>query len=243
MLFKEDTQDIETSTGSMRVHRFYPEKHNCPGLILYSEIYQVTGPIARLARFFAGHGFIVYVPEVYHEFEPLGEVFKYNPEDTEKGNKYKFEKPVSSFDTDTQALIYSLLQNSHCNKRIGSFGVCLGGHLSYRAALFPEIRASVCAYGTNIHDASLGKGGDDSLKRTQEIKGELLMIWGRQDPHVPQEGRQLIYQELVKYDRNFSWHEFNAQHAFLRDEGYRYDPSLANICLNLSLELFQRVLV
>ena len=39
---------------------------------------------------------------------------------------------------------------------------------------------------------------------------------------------------------NFTWHEFNGQHAFIRDEGPRYDPELARLCLGLVLALFQR---
>jgi len=35
---------------------------------------------------------------------------------------------------------------------------------------------------------------------------------------------------------------FNGQHAFLRDEGYRYDPELALKCYGLALELFKRKL-
>ena len=38
----------------------------------------------------------------------------------------------------------------------------------------------------------------------------------------------------------FTWHEFNAQHAFMRDEGPRYDPELARICHGLVLALFSR---
>jgi carboxymethylenebutenolidase len=41
---------------------------------------------------------------------------------------------------------------------------------------------------------------------------------------------------------NFSWHEFNAQHAFMRDEGERYDPALALRVYGMAVELFQRTL-
>jgi carboxymethylenebutenolidase len=41
---------------------------------------------------------------------------------------------------------------------------------------------------------------------------------------------------------NFTWHEFNGAHAFLRDEGYRYDPELALTCYRLALDLFKRKL-
>ena len=41
---------------------------------------------------------------------------------------------------------------------------------------------------------------------------------------------------------NFTWHEFNGQHAFMRDEGPRYDPELATICYTLVVDLFKRKL-
>jgi len=121
--------------------------------------------------------------------------------------------------------------------------MCLGGHLAFRAAMNPEVRAGVCFYATDIHKGSLGKGMcDDSLARIKELKGELLMIWGRQDPHVPREGRALIYGALADAGVNFTWHEFNGQHAFLRDEGHRYDSELALKSYGLALELFKRKL-
>ena len=61
----------------------------------------------------------------------------------------------------------------------------------------PGVLAAACFYATDIHKRSLGKGmHDDSLDRAGEIKGEILHIWGRQDPHVPLEGRNLIKARL-----------------------------------------------
>ena len=105
----------------------------------------------------------------------------------------------------------------------------------------PDVKAAVCFYATDIHKGSLGKGmNDGSLARAGEIRGELLHIWGRQDPHVPLEGRNLIHAKLEEVRANFQWVEVNAQHAFLRDEGPRYDPELARICLGFALDLFHR---
>jgi len=105
----------------------------------------------------------------------------------------------------------------------------------------PDVSAASCFYATDIHKRSLGKGmNDNSLDRIPEIQGELLMIWGRQDPHIPREGRQIVYKALADADRNFTWHEFNGQHAFMRDEGNRYDPELVDICHKLTLDLFHR---
>src|SRR6202030_2065083 len=91
-----------------------------------------------------------------------------------------------------------------------------GGHLAFRAAMNPDVLAGACFYATDIDTATLGNG-DDSLKRAGDIKGELLTVWGRQDPHVPLNGRNLIRARLEEGAANFQWHEVHGQHAFLRD--------------------------
>ncbi len=68
------------------------------------------------------------------------------------------------------------------------------------------------------------------------------MVWGRQDPHVPQEGRVLIHKAMSDAALRFTWHEFNAAHAFLRDEVPRYDPELALHCYGMAVNLFRRKL-
>lgn len=242
MLLKEDFVDLDTPTGPMRTHRFEPTAGGpFPGLLLFSEIYQVTGPIRRTARILASRGYVVSAPEVYHEHEPLGTALPYDKEGTDKGNRYKIEKPVAAFDADARAAIAHLRALPQCNGRLGTIGICLGGHLAFRAAMNPEIAAGVCFYATDIHKGSLGAGmKDDSLARIPELRGELLMIWGKQDPHIPQEGRDLLYRAMTKAGVNFTWHEFNAAHAFIRDEGPRYNPALAAICYELTFELFAR---
>ena len=54
--------------------------------------------------------------------------------------------------------------------------MCLGGHLAYRCALDKRVQAAVCYFATDIHSKSLGAGGDDSLERTREIEGEIVMV-------------------------------------------------------------------
>jgi carboxymethylenebutenolidase len=104
-----------------------------------------------------------------------------------------------------------------------------------------DVLATTCFYATDIHKRGLGLGkNDNSLDRASEIKGELLHIWGRQDPHIPLEGRNLLKARLEEVGARFTWHEVNGQHAFMRDEGPRYDPALARQCWTLLLELFHR---
>lgn len=223
----------------MRTHVFRPNAAGSwPGIVLYSEIFQLTAPIRRTAAWLAGHGFVVAVPEVYHEFEPPGTVLAYDQAGADRGNFCKYEKPLDSYDGDAQTVVTWLKQQT---KHVGVMGICLGGHLAFRAALLPDVKAAACFYATDLHSATLSKA-DDSLARAGEIQGELLMVFGRQDPHVPLEGRRKIQARLEAVGSRYSWVEVNAAHAFLRDEGPRYDPVAAGQCLGMALELFQRKL-
>jgi len=244
MIIQEEQTEISTATGAMRTYLYRPvAAGRYPGIVMFSEIFQQTGPIKRTAALLAGHGFIVAVPEIFHELEAPGTVISYDTAGADKGNSNKISKTIAAYDDDARALIKFMLQYPHCTGRLGSLGICIGGHLSFRCAMNPEIQAGVCFYATDIHKRSLGVGmNDNTLDRIPEIHAEMLMIWGRQDPHVPYEGRRLVQNALHEAGTVFTWHEFNGQHAFLRDEGARYDPELALTCYRLAIELFKRKL-
>ena len=60
MTLQEESADIATPTGPMRTYVFRPiAPGRYPGLVLYSEIFQMTGPIRRAAALYAGHSFVV----------------------------------------------------------------------------------------------------------------------------------------------------------------------------------------
>lgn len=251
MLITETHKDVPTEAGGdMRIFIFHPtipnySKAKFPGVVVFSEIYQVTGPVARFARQIASQGYIVVAPSSYHEFtgpEPLA----YDVPGTDQGNEWKITKTVQAYDEDASLSVDTLLAMSTCNGRIGATGMCLGGHLAYRCALDPRVSAATCYFATDIHSGTLGKGKkDDSIARCKDIKGELVMIFGKMDTHVPPEGRDLIRKALHEAGVTFSFYEPAwAQHAFIRDElsKGRYDAALSGICFEMLKELFNRTL-
>ena len=243
MILKDDlVVDVPTGTGPMRTYFSHPAvPGRFPGIILYSEIFQRTGPIHRFASFLAGHGYLVAVPEVYHELEPAGTVLSYDQAGSDRGNLDKYAKELASYDDDARSLLRHMAGMEQCSGRLGVVGICLGGHLAFRAAMNPEVSAAVCFYATDIHSGTLGAGRkDDSLERAGEIEGELLHVWGRQDPHVPLAGRRTILARLDEVEANYQWIEVNGAHAFLRDEGYRYDPELEYRLKGIMLDVFHR---
>ncbi|HEY4009649.1 MAG TPA: dienelactone hydrolase family protein [Acidobacteriaceae bacterium] len=244
MIIVQEFVDLDTPSGTMRTHILRPAAEGrYPGVLFYSEIFQVTEPIRRQAAQLAGHGYVVAIPEIYHEYEAAGTVLAYDQAGSDRGNALKTTKPVQGFDDDARAVLAHLGSRGDCTGRLGVMGICIGGHLAFRAAMNPEVLGAVCFYATDIHKGSLGHGRhDDSLSRAGEIKGELLMVWGRQDPHIPTEGRMLILETLNTADVRLNWHEVNGAHAFLRDEGVRYDPEHARAMFGLALDLFHRTL-
>lgn len=245
ILHSDETQDVTVARGgTMRLHLFRPAiEGHFPGVLLFSEIYQVTAPIRRLAAMLAGNGYVVAVPEVYHEYEPAGTALNYDQAGTDRGNDLKYTKSIAAYDADAEAGLTALAEHPACNGQLATFGVCLGGHLAYRAALDPRVKAAACFYATDVHSGTLGEGrNDDSLARMTELKAEAMFVWGRQDPHVPFEGREIIRARLEAVDASYEWHEVNGQHAFLRDEGPRYDPALFLQAISWTLALYQRTL-
>jgi carboxymethylenebutenolidase len=245
MTIEPDTfVDLPTTRGPMRTHLFVPVgEGQHPAVIFYSEIFQMTGPIRRMAAELAGHGFLVAVPEVYHEFEAPGTVLAYDQAGSDRGNELKFTKGLASSYEDAAVAAQFLAEHPRSTGRVGSYGVCLGGHLAIRAGLQSAVSAVAAFYPTDLHTATLGAGKqDDTLIRLGDVTTPLLFVWGRQDPHVPLVGRRKIAARLEDVNADYEWHEFNAAHAFLRDEGPRYNPALARVCLDLLLRFFDEQL-
>lgn len=244
MITQRHLCQIKTPTGLMQAQIYRPKADGqYPSVIFYSEIFQITDPIARSANIMAGLGFVVIVPEVFHELNSVGTVLAYDDVGKDKGNNDKLNKPLENHDSDTQAMVDYLRQQPFCTNQVGTMGVCIGGHLAFRAALNEGITAAFCLYPTDIHSNSLPcKTGNDSLTRCCDIDAEVVLVFGKQDPHVPVEGRQLLYKHFQAAGLNYQWLEVNAQHAFMRDEGERYDPALALEMYSKAQQFFNRTL-
>lgn len=167
----------------------------------------MTGPVERFARQIASHGYLVAAPSSYHEFHDSS-ALAYDGPGTDAGNEWKIAKKLSAYDEDAKLAVDALVGHKNCTGRIGTTGMCLGGHLAFRCALDKRVAAGVCYFATDLHSATLGKGmSDDSLQRAGEIGAELVMIFGKKDNHVPPAGRDLIRKTLHEKGITFSFYE------------------------------------
>jgi carboxymethylenebutenolidase len=213
-----------------------------PGIVFYSDIFQLTEPTLRWATRLAGYGFVVLAPEIYHRIEPPGTVLGFDDPGKDRGQADAEATPVAHFDADIRAALDYL--GSHprvAEGQIGAAGHCTGGHIAFRAALQPDVKATACWYATGLHDGKLGKDPDaGTLERAGEVPGELLLVFGTEDPHTPDEGLRKIKQALDESGARFRWQLYDAAHAFGRDEGYRYDPQATDEAFGETVALFRR---
>jgi carboxymethylenebutenolidase len=244
MIVTTEYTDISLSGPPMRTFVAAPTAEGqYPGIWCYSDIFQLTPPMLRTCVRLAGYGFVAAAPEIYRRIEPPGTVIRFNDAGRVRGQQDAAKTPVAHFDADCRAGLDWLSKHPKVARgKIGVVGFCIGGHLAFRAAFQPDVHATVCYYATGVHDGKLGQDADaGSLARAAQIRGELLMIFGTKDPHVPEAGRATIDRALQKTDVRYSKLQYAAEHAFTRDQGPRFDPEATDLAFAEMVRLFRRV--
>jgi carboxymethylenebutenolidase len=244
MVVETSYMDIPTDAKPMRAFVAAPHAAGrFPAIWCYSDIFQLSAPMLRSCVRLAGYGFVAAAPEIYHRIEPPGTVIPFDDAGRTRGLDDAAKTPVADFDRSCRAgLDWLAAYPKAVPGKLGAIGFCVGGHLAFRAALQPDVCAAVCFYGTGIHNGKLGKDADaGSLGQAAKIRGELLMIFGSDDPHVPSEGRDIVEHGLRAANVNFRVKLYPAEHAFMRDEGPRFDPESTDLAFADMIQLFRKV--
>ncbi|MBD2450296.1 dienelactone hydrolase family protein [Nostoc sp. FACHB-152] len=221
--------ELRVDDSLMRVYVASPKPDGTyPGILFYSDIYQLGSPMIRLVNYLAGFGYVVAAPEIFHRLEPIGTVIEPDDLGRMRGNDDARRTAIAEYDADCRAVIDFLKTETAINpNKIGTLGFCIGGHLSFRAAFHSEIKTAVCCYPTGIASCKLGKGIADTIHRVNEIKGEMLLILGTLDPHIPESDRLTLIKAIEDANITHQVFLYEAEHTFMRDDGYRYDAAAA----------------
>jgi carboxymethylenebutenolidase len=203
-----------------------------PGLLLYSDIFQLTESTLRTARRLASHGFLVCAPEIYPHGELAGVALEFDDPGKQAGLAGAASMTTAQFDADRVAVL-DYLQGRDDVSEIFATGFCLGGHLAFRAALDPRVAGTVCFYPTGLQDGHLGADDAASLADAGNIRGRLMVVFGSQDPHVPPDARLYVVSALYAAGlTDVELHVYTrGEHAFMRDVGGRHDPVLTDLAL------------
>jgi carboxymethylenebutenolidase len=231
MVVTTSTVDVMRDGKPMRMLVTEPrvgDRH--PGVVLYSDIFQLTEPQTRMSTRLAGYGFVVVTPEIWNRIEAPGTAISFDDAGRTRGLENAKKTSVAEMDEDCRAALGWLAEHSRVRRdAMAAMGFCIGGHLAFRAALSPAVRATVCFYPTGVHDGRLGRDDDaGTLGRVKDIRGDLLLVYGTRDPHVPEDARATIDGALSAAGTRYETAFFDAEHAFMRDEGPRWDPEASD---------------
>jgi carboxymethylenebutenolidase len=204
-----------------------------PGVLFYTDIFQLTESTLRTARRLSSHGFVVCVPEIYPRGALAGVALEFDDAGKKAASAGAAGTTTAQFDSDRRAVL-DYLEHRPGVDQLHAVGFCIGGHLAFRAAFDPRISATVCFYPTGLHNGQLGADADaGSLAAAGSIQGRLMIVFGSQDPHVPADARLRILSEL--YSAGLDDAELHVyaggEHAFMRDVGARHDPVLTDLAL------------
>jgi carboxymethylenebutenolidase len=239
---REDEVRVPSPAGDIRTIVVRPASDGPrPGVLLYTDIFQLTESTLRTARRLASYGLVVVVPEIYPHGELAGVALEFDDEGKAAGQAGAAATTTAQFDADRVAVLDAMQQRDDITDLFAA-GFCIGGHLAFRAALDRRVAATVCFYPTGLHNGALGADADaGSLARAADIPGRLLLVFGSRDPHVPAEARLQVLSRL--YGAGLTDVEVHVyaggEHAFMRDVGARHDPVLTDLALAEAVTFLQ----
>src|SRR5438128_8753442 len=98
------TGDI--ALGRMRVRVDAPNADGkWPGILMYSDIFQITGAQIRMSRRLAGYGFVVATPEIWNRIEPKGTAIAFDDDGRTRGLANARATSVADLDADARTVL------------------------------------------------------------------------------------------------------------------------------------------
>src|SRR3954452_5394579 len=168
MVVSRTYADVPVGHRAMRTFVAAPRSEGPhPGVVFYSDIFQLTESTLRWCVRLAGYGFVVAAPEIYQRIEPPGTLIEFDDAGKVRGQADAEATPVADFDADVRALL-AYLESDDRISALGAAGHCTRGHTASRAAMEPQVQATACWYATGLHDGKLGADPDaHSLARAR----------------------------------------------------------------------------
>jgi len=173
---KSSWTTIAGSAGSFDAYLALPPAGSGPGLLLYQEIFGVNEHIRTVAEQYALDGFVVLAPDVFWQQQRRLDI-GYTPDDIQRGRAMAMATDRAALQRDMVDALRTLRERPEVGqRRVGTFGYCMGGRLAYVAAATAGVDAAVAYYGGGIQD---------QLELAPRISCPIMFHYGALDANIP----------------------------------------------------------
>jgi carboxymethylenebutenolidase len=214
--------------GEFGAYMSLPASGYGPGIVVLQEIFGVNQYLRDVADWYAAHGFVALVPDLFWRIRPGIEL-------TDKGDDWK--KAIELYQQidetkaveDAAATLEFLRKHSSCSGLAGALGFCMGGNLAYLLAARFKPDCAVGYYGVSV---------EKSLAEAKNLSSPLMLHIAGLDKFCPPEAQSQIHAAL---DGNplVTLHDYpQMDHAFARTGGEHYDADKAELANLRTLEFF-----
>jgi carboxymethylenebutenolidase len=212
--------------GEFDVYLALPASGYGPGIVVLQEIFGINQYLRDVADWYAAHGFVAVVPDLFWRIQPGIEL-------TDKGDDWK--RAIELYQQideakaveDSAATLEFLRKHPACSGRAGALGFCMGGNLAYLLSVRFKPDCAVSYYGVGI---------EKSLDEAKNLNNPLLLHIGGLDKFCPPEAQAQI-QAALDANPLVTIHDYpGMDHAFARTGGEHYDAAAAELANLRTLE-------
>jgi carboxymethylenebutenolidase len=214
--------------GEFGAYMALPASGYGPGIVVLQEIFGVNQYLRDVADWYAAHGFVALVPDLFWRIQPGIEL-------SDKGDDWKraielYQKIDETKAVEDSAAAVAFLRNhTACSGRVGAIGFCMGGKLAYLLSTRFKPDCAVGYYGVSV---------EKSLDEAKNLSSPLMLHIAGLDKFCPPEAQSQIHAALDT-NPHVTLHDYpNMDHAFARNGGEHYDPAAAELANLRTLEFF-----
>src|SRR5713101_6388710 len=202
-----------------------------PGIVVLQEIFGVNEYMRQVADWYAAHGFVALVPDLFWRQQPGVQLTDRSEAEWQKAFALYQGLDEAKAVEDSAAAVAFLRKHPASNGRVGVVGFCLGGNLAWLLSARFKPDCAVGYYGVSI---------EKTLNEAKNLTSSLMLHIAGKDQYCSPEARQQIHEAL---DPNplVTIHVYPEQdHAFGRPRGEHYDAAAAEMANLRTLEFFVR---
>ncbi len=224
---------IEGRNGAFGAYIASPQNLPAPAVVVLHEVFGVNSDIRKTCNELAEQGFNAIAPDLFWRLEPGVDLSVSSETDWQHGLRL-----YQAYDRDNGAVDVKDTANAaaklpQCTGKVAVLGYCLGGLMTFLAAVRHGVDAAVVYHG------------GDTEKYLGEIDGlhaPLLMHLAEEDEFISKSAQAQIKAALAATPGATVYSYPGQRHAFARHDGAHYNAAAATLANGRTLEFLNHQL-